>query len=75
VLVNYIREYNVTHGVPKAQAYNTTMYIMAGLLVIGFICNFMIKAVHDRFHMKANDPRAQDALGTAPAGAAAAARA
>ena len=39
VLVNYIREYNVTHGVPKAQAYNTTMYIMAGLLVIGFICN------------------------------------
>ena len=33
VLVNYIREYNVTHGVPKAQAYNVTMYIMAGLLV------------------------------------------
>ena len=26
VLVNYIREYNVTHGVPKAQAYNATMY-------------------------------------------------
>ena len=40
VLVNYIREYKSTHGVPKAQAYNTTMYIMAGLLVIGFICNF-----------------------------------
>ena len=45
VLVNYIREYNVTHGVPKAQAYNTTMYIMAGLLVIGFICNYFVKAV------------------------------
>ena len=52
VLVNYIREYNVTHGVPKAQAYNVTMYIMAGLLVIGFICNALIKAVHHRFHMK-----------------------
>ena len=26
VLVNYIREYNVTHGLPKAQAYNATMY-------------------------------------------------
>src|SRR5579864_1502514 len=37
VLVNYIREYNITHGVPKAQAYNVTMYIMAGLFVIGFI--------------------------------------
>ena len=57
VLVNYIREYNVTHGVPKAQAYNTTMYIMAGLLVIGFICNFFVKAVDARFHMKANDTR------------------
>src|SRR5512135_2934359 len=58
VLVNYIREYNVTHGVPKAQAYNTTMYLMAGLLVVGFFCNLAIKAVHARHHMKANDPRA-----------------
>ena len=52
VLVNYIRQYNVAHGVPKAQAYNVTMYIMAGLFVIGFIANAMIKAVHHRFHMK-----------------------
>ena len=52
VLVNYIREYNITHGVPKAQAYNVTMYIMAGLLVIGFLCNLLVKAVHHRFHMK-----------------------
>jgi hypothetical protein len=49
VLVNCIREYNVMHGIPKAQAYNTTMYIMAGLLVIGFICNFFIEAVNSRF--------------------------
>ena len=52
VLVNYIREYNVTHGVPKAQAYNTTMYIMAGLLVVGFIANLCVKAVDKRHHMK-----------------------
>jgi len=52
VLVNYIREYNVTHGVPKAQAYNTTMYIMAGLLVIGFIANACVKAVDKKYHMK-----------------------
>ncbi len=73
VLVNYIREYQIDHGVPKAQAYNVTMYIMAGLLVIGFICNFMIKAVHHRFHMKPDHEatRAQmdvDAAGE-PAGA------
>ena len=46
------REYNIAHGVPKAQAYNVTMYIMAGLFVIGFICNLLIKAVDKRFHMK-----------------------
>ena len=55
VLINYIREYNVTHGVPKAQAYNVTMYIMAGLLVIGFIANFCVKAVDKRYHMKARE--------------------
>jgi MFS family permease len=55
VLVNYIRQYQIDHGVPKAQAYNTTMYIMAGLLVIGFFCNLFIKAVHERYHMQAGD--------------------
>ncbi len=57
VIVNYLREYNITHGVPKAQAYNNTMYIMAGLLVIGFICNYFVKAVHARHHMSENDER------------------
>jgi MFS family permease len=52
VLVNYIREYNVTHGVAKAQAYNVTMYVMAVLLVIGFLCNLSLKAAHERHHMK-----------------------
>ncbi|MDE2374856.1 MAG: MFS transporter, partial [Hyphomicrobiales bacterium] len=71
VLVNYIREYNITHGVPKAQAYNVTMYIMAGLLVIGFICNLLVKAVNSRFHMEAEG----GALATAAeAGAAMATR-
>ena len=72
VLVNYIREYNVTHGVPKAQAYNTTMYIMAGLLVIGFICNLLVKAVDTRFHMKDDEAeRAAAEIGAVgkPAGA------
>jgi len=52
VLVNYIREYQVSHGVPKAQAYDVTMFVMAGLLVIGFFCNLFVKAVDPRFHMR-----------------------
>ncbi|HKT18170.1 MAG TPA: OFA family MFS transporter, partial [Stellaceae bacterium] len=51
VLVNYIRQYNVTHGVAAAQAYNVTMYVMAVLLIIGFVCNYFVQAVNERHHM------------------------
>jgi len=64
VLVNYIREYNVTHGVAPAQAYNVTMYLMAGLLVIGFFCNVFVRSVHERFHMRAVE--AEDEVEAAP---------
>lgn len=43
VLVNYIREYQLNRGVPSTNAYDMTMYILAGLLVIGFIANLLIK--------------------------------
>ena len=62
VLVNYIRQWNVDHGVPAAQAYNTTMYVMAVLLVIGFICNYLVSAVDTRHHMTQEQA---DALGVA----------
>jgi len=62
VLVNYIRQYNVDNGVAKAQAYNITMYLMAALLVVGFLCNLFIKAVDSRHHMARDDA---DALAAA----------
>ncbi|MCQ8102897.1 OFA family MFS transporter [Methylomonas sp. SURF-2] len=52
VLVNYIREYQIGQGVAKADAYNATMYIMAGILALGFICNLLIRPVHEKHHMK-----------------------
>jgi MFS family permease len=60
VLVNYIREDRIAHGVPKAQAYSLTMYIMAGLLVIGFIANLLIKPVAAEHRFQGN----ADALGS-----------
>lgn len=58
VLVNYIRQYQIDSGVAKADAYTVTMYIMAGLLVVGFLLNLMMRPVADRFHMKAEAARA-----------------
>jgi MFS family permease len=58
VLVNYIRQYQIDAGVPKAQAYSVTMYLMCGLLFVGLLCNLAIKAVHERHH----HPAGQDAV-------------
>ena len=50
VLVNYIRAYQIDHAVAKARAYEVTMYIMAGLLILGAIFNFLVTPVHARHH-------------------------
>ncbi len=50
VLVNYIRDYQLKHGVPNASVYDLTMYIMAGLLIVGAICNFLVTPVDARHH-------------------------
>jgi hypothetical protein len=55
VLVNYIREYQLDHGVARADAYTVTMYILAGLLVLGFISNWLITSVAEQHHMSAEE--------------------
>lgn len=66
VLVNYIREYQLNHGVPPAEAYTVTMYIMAGLLVLGFVCNLLVRAVHEKHHLP-HDAHAPEMPGKAMA--------
>jgi MFS family permease len=51
VLVNYIREYQIKRGVPPAESYDVTMYLMAGLLVVGFICNLAVRPVGEQYYM------------------------
>jgi len=55
VLVNYLREFQIEQGVAKAEAYNVTMYIMAGILLLGFVSNLLVKPVHEKHHMKHGD--------------------
>ena len=42
LLVNYLREAQIRHGVAPANAYFVVMYLMAGLLGIGFLCNLLV---------------------------------
>ncbi|MEQ1747239.1 MAG: OFA family MFS transporter [Saprospiraceae bacterium] len=43
-LVNNIRAYQIeTLHLPAAEAYSITMYLMAALLLVGFVCNWLIR--------------------------------
>ena len=61
VVVNYIREAQINAGVPRALVYDRTMYILAGMLVLGFICNLMIRPVAAKWFMKDADVAALQA--------------
>jgi len=53
LLVGYIRDYQLDHGIARAQVYSVTMFILAGLLALGFVCNWLIKPVDARYAMTA----------------------
>ncbi|ROM63867.1 MFS transporter [Pseudomonas brassicacearum] len=63
VLVNYLREYQLSIGVERAAAYDITLYILAGLLVLGFLCNLMVRPVADKYFMTDAELAAEQALG------------
>jgi MFS family permease len=69
VLVNYIRQYQIQRGVPPAESYDVTMYLMAGLLVVGFICNLAVRPVEERHYMS-DEEVTRELGGVAPAVAA-----
>ena len=80
VLVNYINDFQIKHGVPKSEAYDTTMYVLAGLLVGGFLCNLLVRPVAAKWFMTedelmmerklAHEKAQATAAGEGPSGAA-----
>ena len=56
VTINYLREYQLeVLNMPKAEVYNITMYLMAGLLLIGLICNLKVKPVDPKYYFQIKD--------------------
>ena len=51
LVVNYIRESQIASGVPKAQAYDVTMYVLAAMVATGLLCNLMVRPVADKYFM------------------------
>jgi MFS family permease len=51
MVIGYMREYQLGLGMPPSQVYNTTMYILAGMLVLGLICNLLVRPVNPKHFM------------------------
>ncbi|ROO27069.1 L-lactate MFS transporter [Salinisphaera japonica] len=50
VLLNQLREGRIEAGVPPAEAYTTTLYIMVALLALGLVCNLLVRPVAEKHH-------------------------
>jgi MFS family permease len=51
LLINFMRDYQVAHGVALADSYNVTMYILVGFLAVGLLCNLAVTPVSERWHV------------------------
>src|SRR6476660_4806379 len=63
VVVNYIREFQLAAGVPRDQLYNSTMYVLCSMLIVGLICNLLVKPVNPKWHMSSEEVAALQARG------------
>jgi MFS family permease len=78
VLIAGIREAQLAAGVAKNLVYDRTLYLLAGLLLVGLICNLLVRPVDPRLHMTEAELQRERALQheavTTDASASAAAR-
>jgi MFS family permease len=51
VLINYFRDSQLAAGVPRNTVYDTTMYVLTGLLALGFVCNLLVRPVAARWFL------------------------
>jgi MFS family permease len=59
MIIAGLRQFELDHGVAHNLVYDVTLYIMAGLLFVGLICNFFVKPVDPKHHMS-DDELAQE---------------
>jgi MFS family permease len=70
VVVNYIREAQKSAGVEGAALYGRTMYILAGMLLVGLICNALVRPLEKKWFMSDAEVAALQAKSKASGAAA-----
>jgi MFS family permease len=61
VIVNYMHDTRQASGVPADQIYAPIYYVLAGLLVVGFIANLLVSPVNPKWNMSDADLAAERA--------------
>jgi hypothetical protein len=51
VVVSYIRDVEIAAGVPRDAVYDVTLYVLAGFLAVGFLCNWAIRPMNPKWFM------------------------
>ena len=64
-IVNYLHDTRVAQGVPRDHVYDEIFYVLACLLVAGFVCNALIRPVRAKWHMKEEREKIPSARGLA----------
>ena len=65
-VIGYIRDAQIAAGVERAQVYDRTLYILASFLVVGFVCNALVRPVATKWLM--SDPVPQKGAARAATG-------
>ena len=65
ILITYLRESQIAAGVARQNVYDHTMYILAGLLAAGLVCNLLIRPLDARWFTVAG-AASPGPMGTAP---------
>jgi MFS family permease len=58
VIVNYMHDNRAAEGIAPDQIYHPIFYVLAGLLVAGFICNLLIKPLDKKWFMTTKEVEA-----------------
>jgi MFS family permease len=68
VVVNYLHDTRLAEGIAPDQLYGPIFYILAGMLVLGFFANLLVRPVNPKWHMSEAEVKvAQDKLRLASA--------
>lgn len=59
MIIAGLRQFELDHGVPHNLVYDLTLYIMAGLLFVGLVCNFFVSPVNPK-HLMTDEELARE---------------